>query len=114
MVKSLTAVAEAMELATTSVRAYLEFAPGALIEDPEAAARTAKKRKAADKKKAKDPNAPKRPVTGYLAYSKDHMHVLKEANPEMPHKVLVGLVTEQWNNLPEGEKKVRPACMNGR
>lgn len=108
MVKSLTAVAEAMELATTSVRAYLEFAPGALTEDPEAAARTAKKRKAADKKKAKDPNAPKRPVTGYLAYSKDHMHALKEANPEMPHKVLVGLVTEQWNNLPEGEKKVRP------
>ena len=106
MVKSLTAVAEAMQLATTSVRAFLELSPGALTEDPATAALSAKKRKAADKKKAKDPNAPKRPVTGYLAYSKDHMHKLKEQNPDMPHKALVGLVTEQWNNLPEEEKKV--------
>ncbi|GHJ85783.1 hypothetical protein NliqN6_2185 [Naganishia liquefaciens] len=105
MVKSLTAVAEAMQLATTSVRAFLELSPGALTEDPATAALSAKKRKAADKKKAKDPNAPKRPVTGYLAYSKDHMHKLKEQNPDMPHKALVGLVTEQWNNLPEEEKK---------
>lgn len=110
MVKSLTAVADAMQLATTSVRAYLELSPGALTEDPATAALTAKKRKAADKKKAKDPNAPKRPVTGYLAYSKDHMHKLKEQNPDMPHKALVGLVTEQWNNLPEEEKKVSAAC----
>lgn len=113
MVKSLTAVADAMQAATTSVRAYLDYAPGALTEDPAVAAASAKKRKAADKKKAKDPNAPKRPVTGYLAYSKDHMHKLKEANPEMPHKALVGLVTEQWNNLPEEEKKVSRTAVGG-
>ena len=113
MVQSLTAVAEAMQLAATSVRAYLELSPDSLTEDPAAAALTAKKRKAADKNKAKDPNAPKRPVTGYLAYSKDHMHKLKEQNPDMPHKALVGLVTEQWNNLPEEEKKVSTRVMRG-
>lgn len=105
MVKSLAAVADAFEAATTSVRAYLGLAPHALSETA-ATADGSKKRKAAKEKKAKDPNAPKRPVTGYLAYSKDQMPKLKEANPEMPHKALVGLITERWANLPEDEKKV--------
>jgi hypothetical protein len=105
MVKSLAAVADAFEAATTSVRAYLGLAPHALTE-PAASADGSKKRKAAKEKKAKDPNAPKRPVTGYLAYSMDQMPKLKEANPAMPHKVLVGLIGEKWANLPEDEKKV--------
>ncbi|KAJ9115694.1 hypothetical protein QFC20_001021 [Naganishia adeliensis] len=106
MVKSLSAVADAFEAATSSVRAYLECAPHALTEPAASATDGSKKRKAVKEKKVKDPNAPKRPVTGYLAYSKDQMPKLKEANPEMPHKVLVGLITEQWANLPEEEKKV--------
>lgn len=106
MVKSLSAVADAFEAATSSVRAYLDCAPHALTEPPALAADGSKKRKAVKEKKVKDPNAPKRPVTGYLAYSKDQMPKLKEANPTMPHKVLVGLITEQWTNLPEEEKKV--------
>lgn len=113
MVKSLSAVAEAMEAATSSVRAYLEFAPHALTEPPALTAEGTRKRKAAEKKKAKDPNAPKRPVTGYLAYSKDQMSKLKEAHPDMPHKALVGLITEQWTNLPEEEKKVGSSIREG-
>ncbi|KAJ9107870.1 hypothetical protein QFC19_002776 [Naganishia cerealis] len=104
MLKSLTAVAEAMEQATSSVRTYLQYAPNGLQEPVETAAQT-KKRKADEKRKNKDPNMPKRPVTGYLAYSKDQMPLLRQAHPDMPHKALVGLVTEKWNQLGEEEKK---------
>ncbi|KAJ9125213.1 hypothetical protein QFC22_000167 [Naganishia vaughanmartiniae] len=105
MVKSLTAVAEAMEAATTTLRAYLQTAPDALHEpEPETAA-AGKKRKAEEKRKNKDPNAPKRPVTGYLAYSKDQMPILKQAHPDMPHQALVGLITERWKAMGDEEKK---------
>ncbi|KAJ9127861.1 hypothetical protein QFC24_000145 [Naganishia onofrii] len=105
MLKSLTAVAEAMEAATSTLRAYLQTAPDALPEPVAETAAAGKKRKAEEKRKNKDPNAPKRPVTGYLAYSKDQMPILKQEHPDMPHQALVGLITERWKAMGEEEKK---------
>lgn len=95
-----------MEAATSTLRAYLQTAPDALPEPVAETAAAGKKRKAEEKRKNKDPNAPKRPVTGYLAYSKDQMPILKQEHPDMPHQALVGLITERWKAMGEEEKKV--------
>lgn len=58
------------------------------------------------KKKKKDPNAPKKPVTGYMYFNKYKIDEYKKKNPGQ--KINVTLISkqsgEEWKNLKEHEK----------
>ena len=58
-------------------------------------------------KKAKDPNAPKRPQTAFFAFAAANRPKLLEANPELKGKVtqITTLLGERWRSLTDEEKK---------
>ena len=66
-----------------------------------------KKEKPAVKKekKEKDPNAPKRPLSGYLIWTMEHRDELKKKHPELKGKQIMSALGEEWNKLPESVKK---------
>jgi hypothetical protein len=63
--------------------------------------------KAGDKKKRakKDPNAPKRALSGYFFFIKDHRAELKKKHPTYGIADLAKKLGEAWNNLSATEKK---------
>lgn len=64
---------------------------------------TGKKKKRS--KKEKDPNAPKRPMSAYLAYQNQNREKYKAANPGINNQALLYLISEKWNALGEAGQK---------
>lgn len=62
-----------------------------------------KKKKQTEKKK-KDPNAPKRPATAYIFYSKEKREELKRNNPSLSFTELGKKLGEMWRGASEEEK----------
>jgi hypothetical protein len=59
------------------------------------------------KRKQKDPNAPKRPLTAYFLYMQTARGIIKEhLGPEATNKQVTDAAVEQWKNMPEDEKAV--------
>jgi len=56
-------------------------------------------------KKVKDPNAPKRPATSYIMFQNDVRDDLRQKNPGLPYKELLGKVSEAWQALADDQKK---------
>ncbi|KAF0424560.1 non-histone chromosomal protein 6 [Gigaspora margarita] len=56
-------------------------------------------------KKAKDPNAPKKPPNAYMQFSKVKRSEIKEANPDASAKELLTLIGETWRKMSDEEKK---------
>lgn len=57
------------------------------------------------KKKEKDPNAPKRPASAYLLFQNAVRNQIKERNPDVTYRELIGQVGEAWKELgDEGQK----------
>merc|ERR1712244_125694 len=56
-------------------------------------------------KKAKDPNAPKRPMTSYLLFTKAIRADVKEENPEMKTTEITKEMGRRWKALSEEEKE---------
>jgi hypothetical protein len=59
------------------------------------------------KKKEKDPNAPKRPASGFIMYQNSRRAAIKEQHPEMTYKELMAIISDDWKNLGSVEKEVR-------
>ena len=55
-------------------------------------------------KKAKDPNAPKRPSTGYIRYTVKRRPAFKKEHPKMDNKEIVAGMAAEWKALSEKEK----------
>lgn len=51
------------------------------------------------KKKTKDPDAPKRPLSGYMEYLVHHRVIMKQSNPEMKNTELVSQIAKNWKEL---------------
>lgn len=58
------------------------------------------------KKAKKDPNAPKKCLSGFMHFSNDHRTKVKEANPEASFGEVGRLVGEAWKGLNEKAKAV--------
>ncbi len=111
MISSLTSVADALKKAELDIRSFITSSPSGPFPAPtlsggaaggsSSAADLKRKRKA-----LKDPNAPKRPMTGYFLYANSVREAFAKANPDMPPKVLVGLMADHWNAMSDVEKKV--------
>jgi len=62
------------------------------------------KRKAPARKKKKDPNAPKRPLTAYMFFTKERRTEYAKEHPEMKFGDLSKGLAEVWKNLGPVEK----------
>ncbi|KAG6918491.1 hypothetical protein DXG01_013851 [Tephrocybe rancida] len=113
---SMTAVAESMRnalAAAESFAAYLNDSPLNGVEEGEKKSR--KRKGAADieddkpakrKRKAKDPNAPKRPASSYIMFQNDIRKDLKEKNPHLSNPDLLALISQKWSEMSEEDKAV--------
>eukprot|EP01123_Difflugia_compressa_P010408 TRINITY_DN379_c0_g1_i8.p1 TRINITY_DN379_c0_g1~~TRINITY_DN379_c0_g1_i8.p1 ORF type:complete len:221 (-),score=64.06 TRINITY_DN379_c0_g1_i8:257-919(-) len=64
-----------------------------------------KKKKATKKKKKKDPNAPKKPATAYMFYSKEQRLVLQEKHKGIKFGDLSKKISASWKELTDEDKK---------
>jgi hypothetical protein len=55
----------------------------------------------------KDPLAPKKPPSSFLLFSNEIRQEIKEQNPEMGGKEILGIISEKWKTLTPEEKQVR-------
>ncbi len=56
-------------------------------------------------KKEKDPNAPKRPTCAYFLFMNDRRKTLKSEKPDAGMGEQTKIMTEEWKNLTEKQKK---------
>lgn len=59
----------------------------------------------AKKRSQKDPNAPKRPMSAFLAYSHAKRAEVKAKNPGMNNAEISRILAQMWKDAPEEEKK---------
>jgi len=59
----------------------------------------------AKKRSQRDPNAPKRPMSAFLAYSHSKRAEVKAENPGMNNAEISRLLSQIWKDAPEEEKK---------
>ncbi|KAG6865562.1 hypothetical protein C0991_001455 [Blastosporella zonata] len=58
------------------------------------------------KRKAKDPNAPKRPASSYIMFQNDIRKELKEKNPTLSNPDLLAMISDKWSKMTDDEKAV--------
>lgn len=51
------------------------------------------------------PEPPKRPQSGYFRFMAESREPLKKKNPTITNKELIKMLGDEWNKLPEGQKK---------
>ncbi|KAG8218263.1 high mobility group box domain-containing protein [Butyriboletus roseoflavus] len=56
-------------------------------------------------KKPKDPNAPKAPPSAYILFQNEIRNAVRDANPDIQYRELMGLISRQWNALPLDKKQ---------
>ena len=56
-------------------------------------------------KKKKDPNAPKKPKTGYMRFCDEIREKLRKENPEMQLGGIAKLLGKEWNKLSDAKKE---------
>lgn len=57
-------------------------------------------------KKPKDPNAPKAPPSAYILFQNEIRNAVRDQNPDIQYRELMGLISQQWNGLPSEKKQV--------
>lgn len=94
-------ISEAMKMATEAVEAYNKL----MNTQPETE-QSMLKRKRAEKKAKRDPNAPKRPMSGFLAFQNEVRAKYNEDHPELAYKDRVRLIGAAWQEMSEEHKAV--------
>ncbi len=56
-------------------------------------------------KKVKDPKAPKRGLTAWIIYTTEQRPKFKAENPEKSNTELTTLMSQEWRNMTDGDKK---------
>ncbi|WVW85685.1 hypothetical protein I302_107723 [Kwoniella bestiolae CBS 10118] len=57
-------------------------------------------------KKPKDPNAPKRPPSAYIFFQNEIRDEIRNSNPGMSYKDILGVISAKWKDLSDAQKKV--------
>lgn len=55
-------------------------------------------------RKPRDPNAPKRAMTGYICYSKQRRSAAKQEYPHLKPRELTAKMAEEWNAMSDAQK----------
>lgn len=61
-------------------------------------------KKSRRERKPRDPNAPKRAMTGYICYSKQRRTSAKEEYPNLKPRELTAKMAEEWNSMSDSQK----------
>ena len=64
-------------------------------------------------KRKKDPNQPKRPITGYMAYGSIRRPQLKATRPDLGFGDLTNVIADEWNSMNDFEKAPYLDMANG-
>ncbi|CAO1629334.1 unnamed protein product [Sympodiomycopsis kandeliae] len=83
-----------------------QLPPGLSPDDYDANGKKLSKRQKKLLRKARDPDAPKRPPSAYLLFQNEVRADMREKFPEMPYKEILGKVSEAWKNLSEEDRKI--------
>lgn len=70
------------------------------------------KRKKAPKK-AKDPNAPKRPPSSYLLFQNEVRNELKQSFPDLANSELLKMISVRWAGMSDADKQVSHTFLDG-
>ncbi|KAL1916519.1 uncharacterized protein VTP21DRAFT_5710 [Calcarisporiella thermophila] len=69
-------------------------------------AKVSRKKTEGTKKRKKDPNAPKRPLSAYMLFSQEKRKQVLEENPDVKFTEVGKLLGAMWKELSEEEKKI--------
>lgn len=58
------------------------------------------------RKRARDINAPKQPLTGYVRFLNDRREKIRAENPGLTFSEITKLMGAEWTKLPPSEKQV--------
>ena len=58
------------------------------------------------KKSAKDLNAPKAPLTGYVRFLNERREKVRGENPDLPFHEITKILGMMWSQLPQEQKQV--------
>src|SRR6218665_454 len=58
------------------------------------------------RKRARDINAPKQPLTGYVRFLNDRREKIRAENPGLTFSEITKLMGAEWTKLPASEKQV--------
>lgn len=64
------------------------------------------RKRARKDKPAKDPDAPKKPITAYMIYQGAQREAMSAAHPDMQYKDILKLIGQDWKALTDAEKAV--------
>lgn len=56
-------------------------------------------------RKKKDPDAPKRPLSGYMYFSNEYREVVRSENPSINFGQVSKILAEKWKNLGLDDRK---------
>lgn len=59
------------------------------------------------RKRARDLNAPKQPLTGYVRFLNDRREKIRADNPTLTFSEITKLLGAEWTKLPADEKQVQ-------
>ncbi|KAK8854870.1 hypothetical protein IAR55_003609 [Kwoniella newhampshirensis] len=65
-----------------------------------------KKERKKKEKKIRDPNAPKRPPSAYILFQNEIRDDIRNSNPGMAYKDILGIISTKWKELSDAQKKV--------
>lgn len=71
------------------------------------AVQAAGKKRGRKDKVAKDPDAPKKPITSYLFFQEAKRKELSAKHPELPYKEVLKLLGVEWRSMSDADKEVR-------
>ena len=63
------------------------------------------------RKKARDMNAPKQPLTGYVRFLNDRRDKVRADNPALSFSEITKLLGAEWSRLQQHEKQVVIGCI---
>ena len=114
MISSFKDIASAMTRCVSIIEDYARLSPSSLPNGPTPRkissvplpSDDSKKPRSKREKKIKDPNAPKRPPSAYILFQNEVREEMRNANPGLPYKDVLGLISSKWKDLPEEQKKV--------
>ncbi|WVR07460.1 hypothetical protein IAU60_004501 [Kwoniella sp. DSM 27419] len=123
MIASFREVAAAMTRCVQKIEDYTIMSPGhlskpdfaatlasahplALLPNGQLVSDVMKKERKKKDKKPKDPNAPKRPPSAYILFQNEIRDDVRNSNPGMTYKDILGVISQKWKELTDAQRKV--------
>ncbi|WRT68340.1 uncharacterized protein IL334_005316 [Kwoniella shivajii] len=118
MIASFRQIASAMTRCVKVIEEYTALSPAnlnkpdlsifnnAILPNGQLVSELLKKERKKKDKKPRDPNAPKRPPSAYILFQNEIRDEVRNSNPGMSYKDILGVISQKWKDLTDEQKKV--------